>query len=595
MEYKNQRTEHLKRLSGALSLLEPFILLQEPLCGVLEYFVRFANEYLPLEGLGIIRMDENGSPRETAVWENGHIASEKDLAARGRIHVAQDEWKQGLTPDGMIGGSLLQKVIAIGKVPPEKVEGLKVAPILYSEKLLGLLVAQKESGGVWTDEDKYALRTLAQTAQFALVNENNRETYFEQTWILDELMDNLRTYLYVTDPQTDEILFMNKTMKKAFGLTNPEGEICWKVLQKNMTGRCTFCPVEKLMKGGKEVPYVQWEEYNTVTGRNFENYDSLMHWLDGRLVHFQQSADITASKKMARAATFDELTGMYNRRAGKEALDGALKRAKKEGRLVTVCLYDVNLLKDVNDTYGHMEGDNLLCTIAGAVRNALEGADFSFRLSGDEFMIVLYGRDQKTAAKIMRKIQEQLLVERERGKKPYEISFCYGIAEVGPDDLRTMKDIIAEVDEKMYAQKRKYHSSRLNRQKNAQLGKIEFSYDKEHLYEALIGSTDDYIYICNMQTNVFRFPPAMVEEFNLPGEIIYDATPVWGALIHEESKQAFYDSMQDMADGRTDIHDLVYRVRNREGEWVKIHCRGRVHRDQQGNACLFAGIITHLD
>ena len=140
--------------------------------------------------------------------------------------------------------------------------------------------------------------------------------------------------------------------------------------------RCDFCPIDQLRNNPAEKPSYLWEEYNTLTHRHYENYDSTMRWLDGRIVHFQQSVDITSAKKMSREASLDELTGMMGRRAGKERLSEVLARAKKESAAVTVCLYDVNLLKTVNDTYGHVEGDNLLTTIAKVVTGSLEKGQF---------------------------------------------------------------------------------------------------------------------------------------------------------------------------------------------------------------------------
>lgn len=52
----------------------------------------------------------------------------------------------------------------------------------------------------------------------------------------------------------------------------------------------------------------RWEEHNIRTGRFFENYDSLMRWSDGSLVHLQQSIDITDSKRLRREASRDDLT-----------------------------------------------------------------------------------------------------------------------------------------------------------------------------------------------------------------------------------------------------------------------------------------------
>ena len=85
-------------------------------------------------------------------------------------------------------------------------------------------------------------------------------------------------------------------MKETFHLEQPEKKTCWKTLQKGMSHRCAFCPVEKLMRGEKSLI---WEETNSITGRIYENYDSLMRWIDGRIVHFQQSVDITERKSVS--------------------------------------------------------------------------------------------------------------------------------------------------------------------------------------------------------------------------------------------------------------------------------------------------------
>ena len=121
-----------------------------------------------------------------------------------------------------------------------------------------------------------------------------------------------------------------------------------------------------------------------------------------------------------------------------------------------------------------------------------------------------------------------------------------------------------------------------------------FEYDQNYLYDALVQSTDDYIYVCNMDTGVFRYPKAMVEEFGLPGEIVPDAARVWGANVHEHDKQAFLESNQEILDGVTDCHFVEYRAKNRDGEWVWLRCRGHLERDENGKPRIFAGIISNL-
>ena len=130
-----------------------------------------------------------------------------------------------------------------------------------------------------------------------------------------------------------------------------------------------------------------------------------------------------------------------------------------------------------------------------------------------------------------------------------------------PRQKVSMSDLLAAADEQMYQQKRLYHIRKAEKKLKARPEEIQraidsFDYNREHLYTALIESTDDYIYIGNMKTGVFRYAPAMVREFDLPGEIIPNAAAVWGSRIHPHDKLAFLEANQEIADGRAESHNV---------------------------------------
>lgn len=410
--------------------------------------------------------------------------------------------------------------------------------------------------------------------------------------VLNALMDGMNSNVYITDPQTDRILFMNRKMKEDFGLDHPEGEVCWKVLQRGLRERCSFCPVSELAKPDSPAVF-QWEEENSFTNRTYTNYDSLITWFDGSTVHLQQSIDTTDWK----TANIDELTDMMTRRAGKEALRTSLLAAAAGKRVVSVCLYDINHLKDVNDEFGHAEGDRLIRVISQAVARVFKRGDFGFRLSGDEFVGVLYAKAPEAKRRI-EAVRAELTALSKTPSHPYEVGFCYGIVEVRPDSGLAMNEIIARADQRMYDQKRLYHIEENDRRVRFENPWIsddgEFYYNKGHLLDALVQSTDDYIYVCNMKTGVFRYPKAMVEEFDLPGQVIKNAAAVWGARVHEDDRGMFLEANQEIADGRTTSYCVEYRALNRWGEWVWLRCRGHLVRDPRGEPDLFAGIITNL-
>ena len=127
------------------------------------------------------------------------------------------------------------------------------------------------------------------TSSFQLAEESK----MSQT-ILENILNGIDAYLYVTDTETDEILFINEKMRTHFGIEAGQGNRCWEVLQDGFTERCAFCPCHKLSID-PDTPIV-WEEANTVTKRYYQNTDTYIDWIGGHKVHLQHSVDITERK-----------------------------------------------------------------------------------------------------------------------------------------------------------------------------------------------------------------------------------------------------------------------------------------------------------
>ena len=174
---------------------------------------------------------------------------------------------------------------------------------------------------------------------------------------LKRIIERMQSSLYITDPVTHEILYTNGYIKEAFNCEMPEGKYCWEILQKDMKEPCPFCKIPAL--ADKELgEAIVWREHNEASGRDYINYDWLEEW-NGRRYHIQNSVDITSFLQLSIEASIDELTGLLNRNAGKNHLSEVLSSLKEDG-LCTVALCDLNGLKWVNDTYGHLEGDRFL-------------------------------------------------------------------------------------------------------------------------------------------------------------------------------------------------------------------------------------------
>lgn len=85
----------------------------------------------------------------------------------------------------------------------------------------------------------------------------------------------------------------------------------------------------------------------------------------------------------------DELTGLFNRRGFQIELERALARTQRKNESGILLLCDLNLFKDVNDTYGHQAGDAVLCAVADLLRRLTRCSDYVARLGGDEFAVLM--------------------------------------------------------------------------------------------------------------------------------------------------------------------------------------------------------------
>jgi len=151
---------------------------------------------------------------------------------------------------------------------------------------------------------RYITRNLLN--EVLIADETTRKAVEEKNMLanIKDIMNGLDVMIYVTDPQTGEILFMNESMMRHYGLSgDPVGKICYKILQEGLDSRCSFCPCIKLDKDPEKV--IIWNEHSSLTNLIYRNVDRYIKWPDGQTVHIQHSVDITeliAAKEAAESS-----------------------------------------------------------------------------------------------------------------------------------------------------------------------------------------------------------------------------------------------------------------------------------------------------
>lgn len=153
------------------------------------------------------------------------------------------------------------------------------------------------------------------------------------------------------------------------------------------------------------------------------------------------------------AATTDELTGLFNRRGFDNLAKFAIVGARRRAEPLTLAWIDLDNFKEINDTYGHGEGDEALKAMATVMTASLREADLRVRYGGDEFAIVFSDTDEQGAWIAMQHLVEQVEAWNQQSGKPWQLGFSWGVSEFDhatKDDLRAW---MKEADQKMYAMK----------------------------------------------------------------------------------------------------------------------------------------------
>ncbi|WP_432545863.1 GGDEF domain-containing protein [Kineococcus sp. SYSU DK004] len=154
-------------------------------------------------------------------------------------------------------------------------------------------------------------------------------------------------------------------------------------------------------------------------------------------------------ERLRREATTDALTGLCNRRTLDGVLDVWAGRAERDGASFAVVLLDLDHFKRLNDTHGHLVGDEVLRAAAQALRRQCGPDDLAARYGGEEFAVVLADPDARGGAALL---GERLRAAVEAADSPVPVTASTGVA-VHPDDADDVRGLLLAADQALYAAK----------------------------------------------------------------------------------------------------------------------------------------------
>lgn len=207
----------------------------------------------------------------------------------------------------------------------------------------------------------------------------------------------------------------------------------------------------------------------SVEEKHFEQFpiiqETVSHLVDAAMANDRLSTHIETLTKnndvLSRLSVIDELTGLYNRRALYVTGYNLYREATENHQSSCVIFLDMDGLKQINDTFGHQDGDKAILSLAGILGKSFRDDDLVVRYGGDEFVILMVDISEDTLFRALDRISGELAAFNSRNENPWVLSASWGYVfnEAGCRQ-RPFEEIIAESDEKLYEKKRKRKAAR---------------------------------------------------------------------------------------------------------------------------------------
>jgi diguanylate cyclase (GGDEF)-like protein len=148
----------------------------------------------------------------------------------------------------------------------------------------------------------------------------------------------------------------------------------------------------------------------------------------------------------------DELTGLHNRRGFLALAQQQIKLARRNKRELVLLFVDMDDFNQINDRYGHQQGDVALQRAARVLRSTFRDSDIIARYGGDEFVVL--AADTGTSSQILARLRRELQQRNERDGYPYTLSFSVGAARFDPEEPPSIDELLQTADAMLYEQKR---------------------------------------------------------------------------------------------------------------------------------------------
>jgi diguanylate cyclase (GGDEF)-like protein len=158
-------------------------------------------------------------------------------------------------------------------------------------------------------------------------------------------------------------------------------------------------------------------------------------------------------EKYRSLALVDDLTSLFNRRGFSLLAGQQIKLSDRQQKGMLLVYVDLDGLKQLNDKYGHQEGDMALITVAKILKDTFRESDIIARIGGDEFVILAIEASLAVSDILASRLQDNIQHYNTITKHPYKLSLSVGFSYYDPENPHSIEELIAEADRYMYEEK----------------------------------------------------------------------------------------------------------------------------------------------
>ncbi len=257
----------------------------------------------------------------------------------------------------------------------------------------------------------------------------------------------------------------------------------------------------------------------------------------------------------------------------------------------TLMFIDINNLRSVNGLFGHQEGDTCISNVSVLLMHNLKSAHRIYRMGGEELLAVYRKTEKKTIVRDIKRVHDACRLEGLKKSYTPELAIGYAISD---EKYSSLRDVLRVADYMMYRNKADLKQAAAAGIMHETGTRLNLSGLTDRVYDAMCLTSDRYYpYIMNLETGVTRISPAMVEFFGLEDEFIMDFEGVWNGRIHPEDLDAYVADLHSALRGDREYHYCRYRVKDKNGNYVEVTCRGGLYHGRDGEPDIFCGYIVN--